>query len=214
MPSQKFVDICGERDGAELALVAAPIRRGGTLPNDHAFLGLGSNRGDRSGNLRSGLTALRAHGLEVVAVSSLYLTEPVLNGAVEGRTHPWYLNCVARIDAAPEATELLSACLDIENQHGRERGDLSDPTAAPPRPPQPRKLDIDLLLFGNQVIHGPDVTVPHPRLHERRFALLPLSELAPEVQHPTIGATIEELLRDAPDQGIWLLAPPPTPEAP
>ena len=213
MPSQKFVDICGERDGAEFALVAALIRRGGTLPNDHAFLGLGSNRGDRSGNLRSGLAALRAHGLDVVAVSSLYLTEPVLDGTVEDPQHPWYLNCVARIDAAPEATQLLNACLAIENQHGRGRGGVSDPAAASARAPQPRKLDIDLLLLGDQVIHEPDLTVPHPRLHERRFALLPLSELAPQVQHPTIGATIEELLHDAPDQGIWLLAPPPTPES-
>ncbi|MFQ5744223.1 MAG: 2-amino-4-hydroxy-6-hydroxymethyldihydropteridine diphosphokinase [Acidobacteriota bacterium] len=170
------------------------------MRTESVFIGLGSNRGNRAAHLRLGLAALQRQGISLGAISSLYLTEPVLAPSRGNGRHPWYLNCVATVESPQAADEVLRICLEIEKLSGRVRD---------PRGPQPRPLDLDLLLYGTEVIETTSLQVPHPRLHERRFALLPLSELAPEAVHPTKGATVEELLAMLPPrEGVWLLAPP------
>ncbi len=165
------------------------------------YVGLGSNRGNRTAFLRAGLEALRESGLEVSAVSSLYLTEPEIASEEDDGHHPWYVNCVARLEGPPEADELLRRCLEIEARLGRVR--LSRAT-------EPRTLDIDLLLYGSEVIEKPGFQVPHPRLHVRRFVLLPMTEIAPRLVHPVEKATMSELLERLPNgKGVWYMTPPP-----
>ena len=130
-----------------------------------AFIGLGSNLGDREKTLRSALARLAANPrVNVVAVSSLRETDPV--GPVLDQ--PRFLNGAAALDTSLGARELLDLLLEIESEFGRTR-------AGPPR--GPRTLDLDLLVYGDQRIDEPGLQVPHPRLHERRFVLEPLEEL-------------------------------------
>jgi 2-amino-4-hydroxy-6-hydroxymethyldihydropteridine diphosphokinase len=138
-----------------------------------AFVGIGSNLGDRETNLRQALELLAAEdGIEVVAVSRLRETEPVgpvaqgpfLNGAVQVTT-----------DLPPQ--ELLKRLLDVEQRLGRVRAERFGP----------RTIDLDLLVYGDEVVDEPGLTLPHPRLHERRFALEPLAELAPSLEVPGRG---------------------------
>ena len=149
---------------------------------EQIYVAMGSNLGDRDAHLAAGLAALRAtSGIEVVAVSPLYETDPVgpaplgpyLNGAIE---------LVTTLD--PDA--LLKRLLEIEISQGRTRG---------PDRNAPRTLDLDLLLYGNRKLAGPDLEVPHPRLAERPFVLEPLCDLAPDLIHPTLGETVEVLAR-------------------
>jgi len=164
---------------------------------------LGCNLGNRAATLRAALAALRQAGLDVTAVSSLYLTEPELDPAPEAGHHPWYVNCVARVSRPPEAGELLRICLEIETQFGRVRHSTGV---------EPRTLDLDLLLYGDEVIEKPGVQVPHPRLHVRRFVLLPMTEIAPGLVHPVEKATMSELLERLPNgKGVWFMTPPPDP---
>jgi 2-amino-4-hydroxy-6-hydroxymethyldihydropteridine diphosphokinase len=142
-----------------------------------AYLSLGSNVGDRSGNLNAAIDRLRALG-EVVAVSSFYETEPV-----EFAAQPWFLNCVVMLDTERTPKELLAGILDVERQLGRRRGQKKGP----------RTIDIDILLFDNLIIEDRGLTIPHPAMHERRFVLEPLAEIAPEVQHPVFKRTMREL---------------------
>jgi len=161
------------------------------------FLGLGSNLGDREAALRGAVTSLAGHGFRVTAASSLYLTEPV-GGPPQG----WFLNAVVGGETTLEPAALLEACLAIERAAGRERA----------QPNGPRTLDLDLLLYGERVVEAPGLSVPHPRLHERRFVLVPLVELAPEARHPRLGVTARELLARCPDTsrvercGVWSAA--------
>jgi 2-amino-4-hydroxy-6-hydroxymethyldihydropteridine diphosphokinase len=141
------------------------------------YLSLGSNVGEREQNLRTAITKLAELG-QLIAVSAFYETEPV-----ELRDQPWFLNCAAALKTELMPRQLLSRILKIEQDMGRRRG----------QPKGPRTIDIDLLLFGNSVVHTPQLDVPHPALHQRRFVLEPLAEIAPEVRHPVFKRTVRQL---------------------
>ena len=144
------------------------------------YLGIGSNLGDRAGHLDSACEAIRVRIGRVLARSSTYETEP-WGGA--GASSPRYLNEVVRVCSRLRAEEVLAEALAIEHDHGRAR----------PAANAPRTLDIDVLFYGQQIVAHPDLRIPHPRLHERRFVLEPLLELAPEFIHPGLGLTVREL---------------------
>jgi 2-amino-4-hydroxy-6-hydroxymethyldihydropteridine diphosphokinase len=144
------------------------------------YLSLGSNLGDREVNLRTAVAKLSAIG-NPIAVSSFYDTEPV-----EVASQPWFLNCVVKLDTEKMPRQLISAILALEQEMGRQRKQQKGP----------RTIDIDILLFGSSVIEIPSLTIPHPKLHQRRFVLEPLAEIAPEARHPVFKRTIREL-RDA-----------------
>ena len=150
-----------------------------------AYIGLGSNLGDRKTTLRMAIQRLEILG-RIAGVSSLYETEPV--GYLE---QPSFLNAVIALETALAPVDLLGALLGIERDLGRVR---SFPNA-------PRTLDLDLLLVDDAIIDTPDLTLPHPRLHERPFVLVPLAEIAPELVLPGSGKTLQELLHTLPDQG-------------
>jgi 2-amino-4-hydroxy-6-hydroxymethyldihydropteridine diphosphokinase len=136
-----------------------------------AYLGLGSNVGDRTANLRAALEGLRARGIEVEAVSSTYETEPV--GEITDQ--PDFLNAAARVRTELEPERLLEACKAIEVEQGRE---LDAPRHSP------RPLDVDLLLVEGVELAAERLTLPHPEILERRFVLVPLLELDPELALP------------------------------
>jgi 2-amino-4-hydroxy-6-hydroxymethyldihydropteridine diphosphokinase len=144
------------------------------------YLSLGSNVGDRAANLRTALLRLETLG-NVAAVSSFYETEPV-----ELVAQPWFLNCAVKLDTEKMPRQLLAGVLDLEREMGRRRTQKKGP----------RNIDIDILLFGNSVVKARGLTIPHPALHERRFVLEPLVEIAPDARHPVLKRTIREL-RDA-----------------
>jgi 2-amino-4-hydroxy-6-hydroxymethyldihydropteridine diphosphokinase len=149
-----------------------------------AYVGLGTNLGDREGNLRRAVELIGAEpGIEVVAVSSFRDTAPV--GYVD---QPRFLNgaCAVETDLSPR--ELLERLLAVEQALGRERG--KEPRWGP------RTIDLDLLLYGQEEVDEPGLTVPHPRLTERSFALEPLLELDPSLHLPD-GRALQELLRPA-----------------
>jgi 2-amino-4-hydroxy-6-hydroxymethyldihydropteridine diphosphokinase len=148
--------------------------------NSTVYLSLGSNIGDRAGNLNAAIDRLRSVG-EIIQVSSFYETEPV-----EFAAQAWFLNCVIALDTEKTPQELLASILDIEQQMGRRRAQKKGP----------RVIDIDILLFGNLIVDEPGLTIPHPAMHERRFVLEPLAAIAPDVRHPALDLTIREL-RDA-----------------
>jgi 2-amino-4-hydroxy-6-hydroxymethyldihydropteridine diphosphokinase len=152
-----------------------------------AYVGLGSNLGDPRRQLDAAIEDLKAiPGTSVSLVSGRYKSAPVGN-----LDQPDFINAVARLDTglAPEA--LLERLQDIERRHGRER----------PFPGAPRTLDLDLLLYGDQVLDTPRLTVPHPRMHERRFVLAPLAEIAPEAAVPGRGSA-RALLAACPEQAV------------
>ena len=145
-----------------------------------AYVGLGANLGDRENTLRAAVEALGGEeGIEVVRVSTLRETEPVGVGE-----QPLYLNGVAGLETTLTARELLDRLLAVEQRFGRVRV---------PGEHGPRSLDLDLLLYGDEEIDEPGLTVPHPRLHERSFVLEPLAEVAPTLVVPGRG-TVESLL--------------------
>lgn len=146
-----------------------------------AYVGLGANLGDRERTLHDAVAALDAQeGIEVVAVSTLRETEPIGVGE-----QPLFLNGAAALNTTLQAPELLERLLAVEQRFGRVRI---------PGKHGPRTLDLDLLLYGDELIDEPGLTVPHPRLHERRFVLEPLAELDPGLVVPGRG-TVESLLR-------------------
>lgn len=149
------------------------------------YLGLGSNLGDREAHLERGLAALRGGGVFLGTVSSVYETEPV-GGPPQGA----YLNLVAGGETSLDPEALLRVALAAEAEAGRVRG----------RRNAPRTLDVDILFYGDLVRRSPELTLPHPRLPERRFVLVPLVEVAPRLRHPALGRTAVELLRECPDR--------------
>jgi 2-amino-4-hydroxy-6-hydroxymethyldihydropteridine diphosphokinase len=146
-----------------------------------AYVGLGSNLGDRESSIRSAVAELEAtEGVEVVAISTLVDTEPV--GYLD---QPRFLNGVAALETGRSARELLDLLLAVEGRFGRDRA------AVPVQ--GPRTLDLDLLLYGEAEIDEPGLRIPHPRLHERAFVLGPLAELEPDLEVPGKGS-IQTLL--------------------
>jgi 2-amino-4-hydroxy-6-hydroxymethyldihydropteridine diphosphokinase len=146
-----------------------------------AYLGLGANLGDREGTLRAAVAALEAiEGVRVAAVSSLRETDPV-----GYRDQPRFLNGAVAVDTTLGPRELLDALLAVERSLGRTR---DGPRFGP------RTIDLDLLLYGEESVDEPGLTIPHPRLHERAFALEPLAELDPGLVVPGHGP-LDTLLR-------------------
>ena len=182
------------------------------IPNDHSsgtlgaglvYIGLGSNEGDREAQLVAALTALaRIDAVSVVACSSLYESAPV------GPPQPRYLNAVVALACDLPPQRLLVILKQIERDLGRApRGERWGP----------RPIDLDILLWDGAVVADPNLQVPHLELHKRRFALEPLSEVAPEILHPVLGETVRELLRQLAPQDVqrhaatqWPEAPPPS----
>jgi 2-amino-4-hydroxy-6-hydroxymethyldihydropteridine diphosphokinase len=153
-----------------------------------AYLGLGSNLGDRAALIAAALEALEAAGVRVAARAPLYETEPVAP-----EPQPLYLNSAARVETAFAPDELLALALAVERSLGRER-----PAGA--ATPAPRPIDVDLLLYGDAVLDRPGLVVPHPRLLERAFVRIPLADVAaPGLRHPVTG---EPLDRADPAPGV------------
>ena len=150
-----------------------------------AYLCLGSNRADRRAYLERALEEIRAGGIEVRRVSALYETEPV-----DVRSQPWFLNCVAEVETDCMPLQLLRRLKRIEHRLGRRRS----------VPRGPRTIDIDILLYGNHVMNTNELTIPHPRLPQRRFVLEPLRELAADLRHPLSHRTVAELLASVADR--------------
>ena len=155
------------------------------------YLSLGSNLGDRAENLRTAIARLAGLG-EVVTVSSFYETEPV-----ELTAQPWFLNCALKLDTEKMPRQLIAWILALEKGMGRQRKQKNGP----------RTIDIDIVFFGGSIIKLPSLTVPHPKMHERRFVLEPLTEIAAEARHPVFKRTVKEL-RDAlpPGQAVRKIA--------
>ena len=158
-----------------------------------AYVGIGSNLGDRAGALLLGVRGMMSAGLRVARLSSVYETEAV--GVFDEQ--PAYLNAVAELcPPLPPPEELLARLLKIEYALGRRRE----------RALAPRTLDLDLLLYGDARADTPLLTLPHPRMHLRRFVLEPLAELAPDALHPVLQKTFAELLAQVNDRSrvsIW-----------
>lgn len=148
------------------------------------YLSLGSNLGDRLANLRTALERMAAAGIEVRRVSSFYKTEPV-----GFASQAWFVNCVAEVRTRLMPLQLLKTLKSIERALGRRSG----------VPKGPRPIDIDILLYENAVVRSAALTIPHLRLGERRFVLVPLRELAPHVRHPVVNRTVLEMLQDTRD---------------
>jgi 2-amino-4-hydroxy-6-hydroxymethyldihydropteridine diphosphokinase len=157
------------------------------------FLSLGSNLGDRRGYLEQALSQLGAHeAVRVITCSQVYETEPWPEVRVE-RTR-WYLNGAVEIETELPPYRLLQVVQAIEQEAGRLRparwtGEYAD-----------RTLDIDILFYDDRVLSDDDLQIPHPLLHERRFVLIPLADIAPEFEHPTLYQTIRELLDETEDR--------------
>jgi 2-amino-4-hydroxy-6-hydroxymethyldihydropteridine diphosphokinase len=147
-----------------------------------AYLSLGSNLGDRAANLREAVAQLGVVG-RLIAISKMYETQPV-----DVPNQPWFLNCVAAFETDKTPRELLELGLQIEAAMGRLR--MRDKGA--------RKIDIDIVLFGDRIVDEPGLKIPHPAMHQRRFVLQPLDEIAPNAHHPRLGKTARELLAALP----------------
>jgi 2-amino-4-hydroxy-6-hydroxymethyldihydropteridine diphosphokinase len=155
-----------------------------------AYLALGSNLGDRIGYLQKAIRALHAHEqIQVLALSPVYETQAV--GYVD---QPDFLNLVVRLKTSLPPRSLLHVCMRIEKENGRTR-DIQW---------GPRTLDLDILLYGSEMIDEPELIIPHPRMCERAFVMVPLCDLVPTLVHPVCGKTVRELLQDVPGkEGVF-----------
>jgi 2-amino-4-hydroxy-6-hydroxymethyldihydropteridine diphosphokinase len=153
----------------------------------NVYLSLGSNLGDRAKNLRDAIAALRKVGIDVKRISSMYETEPV-----DYLDQSWFVNMALEVETELAPPALLQALRGIETQMGSKKLIAKGP----------RLIDMDVLLYGNEVIDTPELQIPHPRMHLRRFVLEPLAEIAPNVRHPVSGLSVSEMLARTPDKGL------------
>lgn len=155
------------------------------------YIALGSNVGDRAAMLERAIAAMNSSGVRVLRQSSFYLTEPV-----DAPGQAWFLNAVVQAETTLLPMQLLHALLKIERELGRRR--LA--------PHGPRTIDLDILFYGSSVIRSRELEVPHPRLTERRFVLVPLVQIAPELRHPSLHQSVSQLLAGTPDRSdvqLW-----------
>lgn len=154
---------------------------------ESAYIGIGSNIGHKIDHCKKAISLMgQLEGCSVGGQSSFYRTEPV---GVEGQDY--YVNGVICLNTDLSAEDLLNHLLDIEAHMGRVRLKKWDA----------RVIDLDILLFGSQIIKKPDLMVPHPLMHLRRFVLTPLRQVAPELMHPVLGKSIRELAEMLPEEG-------------
>src|SRR3989442_5659826 len=153
------------------------------MPERIVFIGLGSNQGDRAGSLLRAIEALESSGVETALRSSVYRSDPL-----EVIDQEEFLNQVVGCLTALPPEEILEICLAVERSMGRRRT----------RDKGPRGIDLDLLLCGDEIREDAALRVPHPRMHLRRFVLVPLVEIAPRARHPILGKTAADLLRSCP----------------
>lgn len=149
------------------------------------YLSLGSNLGDRAANLRAAIAALPDADVRVTRISSFYETEPV-----DFLEQPWFLNFVVEAETELAPLSMLRAVQSIETQMGSQKQ----------FPKGPRLIDLDILLYDAQTIALPDLQVPHPRMLLRRFVLVPLAEIAPQLRHPSWTGTVSGLLASLADR--------------
>lgn len=166
-----------EKGLSEIGEIQMKPDTGSLATSSLVYLSLGSNVGERAEQLSDAQSRLSVAG-RTVAASSLYETEPV-----EFTEQPWFLNCVVALETSQTPGQLMASLLRIEEEMGRRRVQKKGP----------RSIDIDILLFGDTILNSQIVTIPHPAMHQRRFVLEPLAEIAPDVQHPVFKKTIREL---------------------
>ncbi|PYT74469.1 MAG: 2-amino-4-hydroxy-6-hydroxymethyldihydropteridine diphosphokinase [Acidobacteria bacterium] len=151
------------------------------------YLSLGSNLGDREKNLRAAMAFLADANLRMTGISSFYETEPV-----DLREQPWFLNCVVQAETELPPLDLLRVLRGIEATMGSKKL----------VPKGPRLIDLDILLYSGETIDTPELQVPHPRMLQRKFVLVPLAEIAPNLRHPSWAKTAAELSHGITDSSV------------
>ncbi len=153
-----------------------------------AYIGIGSNLGDRIAHLRDAIKAVKQLG-GLLSVSSVYETEPF---GVEDEEQPMYLNMVVTVCTELKPRQLLDELMKIELANGRIRHQRNES----------RTLDLDILLYGDEMIELTELEVPHPRMHQREFVMVPLAEIAPDLVLPKVNLSVSEIAEDLPNHGI------------